>query len=181
MKGNVAFHSHRGEERGVGKDIGPPHQYLAARPTVGSGSYLARHNLQAAELKELKEFTSKLKTLPQIQRHIELLTSIQASSSKPGFKEKISLEQELLDDNILDPACQYLEVDPFFTSTEATNWDISIMLSFSGVDFIIGSYKAGEKVDTFPIGALISIAWTSNTLRSVCNFFWFKLTCWQTP
>ena len=65
--------------------------------------------MQAAELKELKEFTSKLKTLPQIQRHIELLSSIQASSGRPGFKERISLEQELLDDVIVEPACQFIE------------------------------------------------------------------------
>ena len=66
--------------------------------------------VQAAELKELKEFTSKLKTLPQIQRHIELLTSVQAASGKAGFKERVSLEQELLDDVIVEPACQFVEV-----------------------------------------------------------------------
>lgn len=66
--------------------------------------------VQAAELKELKEFTSKLKTLPQIQRHIELLSSIQASSGRPAFKERVSLEQELLDDILVEPACQFVEV-----------------------------------------------------------------------
>lgn len=70
---------------------------------------------QAAELKELKEFTSKLKTLPQIQRHIELLSSVQASSGRAGFKERISLEQELLDDISVEPACQFIEARLFWT------------------------------------------------------------------
>ena len=66
--------------------------------------------LQAAELKELKEFTTKLKSLPQIQRHIELLSAMQTISGRPGFKQRVSMEQELLDTSVVEPACQFVEV-----------------------------------------------------------------------
>ena len=65
---------------------------------------------QAAELKELKEFTTKLKSLPQIQRHIELLSAMQNISGRPGFKQRVSMEQELLDSSAVEPACQFVEV-----------------------------------------------------------------------
>jgi len=65
---------------------------------------------QAAELKELKEFTSKLKSLPQIQRHIELLTAVQTATGRGSFKDRVSLEQEVLDQPTTEAACQALEV-----------------------------------------------------------------------
>lgn len=66
--------------------------------------------MQAAELKELKEFTTKLKALPQIQRHIELLSAIQAVSGRSAFRERVSMEQAILDTGAVEQACLFAEV-----------------------------------------------------------------------
>lgn len=78
--------------------------------------------MQAAELKELKEFTSKLKSLPQIQRHIELLTAVQTASGRASFKERISLEQEVLDEPVTEAACQILEVRMSTPGAATESW-----------------------------------------------------------
>ena len=67
-------------------------------------------DMQAAELKELKEFTTKLKTLPQIQRHIELLAAAQRVSGQPAFRARVAAEQALLDTHSVDAACEAVEV-----------------------------------------------------------------------
>jgi len=79
-------------------------------------------HVQAAELKELKEFTSKLKSLPQIQRHIELLTAVQTASGRASFKERISLEQEVLDEPVTEAACQILEVRMSVGGAATESW-----------------------------------------------------------
>lgn len=66
--------------------------------------------VQAAELKELKEFTTKLKSLPQIQRHIELLSAVQTVSGRAGFRERVSMEQAILDAAASDAAALFIEV-----------------------------------------------------------------------
>jgi hypothetical protein len=86
--------------------------------------------VQAAELKELKEFTSKLKSLPQIQRHIELLTAVQTASVKASFKERISLEQEVLDEPVTEAACQILEVETSLSGDATKSWGSMLVSCF---------------------------------------------------
>ena len=74
------------------------------------GNHLWVLVLQAAELKELKEFTTKLKSLPQIQRHIELLSAIQTVSGQTAFRERVSMEQAILDAGAVEQACLFAEV-----------------------------------------------------------------------
>lgn len=69
--------------------------------------------VQGAEIKELKEFTTKLKSLPQIQRHIDLLSHLQTIFNKPVFGEKIQLQHTLLGDPVSDSEYQMIEVKPF--------------------------------------------------------------------
>ena len=48
--------------------------------------------MQAAELKEFKEFMTKLKSLPQIQCHIELLSGLGFRASSLGIRFTFPLQ-----------------------------------------------------------------------------------------
>ena len=70
--------------------------------------------MQAAErsLTELKEFTSQLKALPNIQRHIGLAESVNKVINTPAFRNRVSAEQSILDGQSADAAAEAIEVRP---------------------------------------------------------------------
>ena len=68
--------------------------------------------MQAADrsLTELKEFAGQLKSLPQIQRHINLAEAVNQHLAKPGTRTRVAIEQGLLDGHGLDATCESIEV-----------------------------------------------------------------------
>lgn len=76
-------------------------------------------------MKELKEFTTKLKSLPEIQRHIDLLSHLNITLSKSEFNERIQLQHALLGDPASDAEYQLIEV---YTKWESSAEDLSSTL-----------------------------------------------------
>ena len=61
-------------------------------------------------LAELKDFASQLKSLPNITRHIHLAEAINRIISRQSFRDRVSVEQSLLDGHNIDNCCETIEV-----------------------------------------------------------------------
>ena len=59
---------------------------------------------------ELKEFAGELKALPNISRHISLAEELSRRIARPGFRDRVTVEQALLDGHSLDSTAETLEV-----------------------------------------------------------------------
>ena len=68
--------------------------------------------VQAAErsLSELKEFAAQLKALPHIQRHIGLAEAVNRAIAAPAFRQRVAIEQQLLDGHGIDAAAEAIDV-----------------------------------------------------------------------
>lgn len=61
-------------------------------------------------LAELKDFAAQLKTLPNITRHINLAEAINRVISRQNFRDRVTVEQSLLDGHSIDGCCETIEV-----------------------------------------------------------------------
>ncbi len=59
---------------------------------------------------ELKEFAGELKELPHITRHINLAEELARRVAASAFRDRLTVEQSLLDGVSLDSACESIEV-----------------------------------------------------------------------
>ena len=70
-------------------------------------------------LAELKDFAAQLKSLPNITRHINLAEAINRVIVKQNFRDRVTVEQSLLDGHSIDGCCETIEV----TQSRAFNTD----------------------------------------------------------
>ena len=61
-------------------------------------------------LAELKDFAAQLKSLPNITRHIHLAEAINRVISRQNFRDRVTVEQSLLDGHSIDGCCETIEV-----------------------------------------------------------------------
>ncbi len=61
-------------------------------------------------LAELKDFAAQLKSLPNITRHINLADAINKVIARQNFRDRVTVEQSLLDGHSLDGCCETIEV-----------------------------------------------------------------------
>ena len=61
-------------------------------------------------LAELKDFATQLKSLPNITRHINLAEAINRVISRQAFRDRVTVEQSLLDGHSVDGCCETIEV-----------------------------------------------------------------------
>lgn len=61
-------------------------------------------------LAELKDFAAQLKSLPNITRHITLAEAINRVISRQNFRDRVTVEQSLLDGHSIDGCCETIEV-----------------------------------------------------------------------
>lgn len=61
-------------------------------------------------LAELKDFAAQLKSLPNITRHINLAEAINRVISRQNFRDRVTVEQSLLDGHSIDGCCETIEV-----------------------------------------------------------------------
>lgn len=66
---------------------------------------------------QLKEFAGELRELPHISRHIGLAEELARRVARPAFRDRIAVEQSLLDGVGLDAACDSIEVDDWMSSS----------------------------------------------------------------
>lgn len=59
---------------------------------------------------ELKEFAGELKALPSISRHIGLAEELSRRIARPGFRDRVQVEQALLDGVTVDSSAETIEV-----------------------------------------------------------------------
>ena len=59
---------------------------------------------------ELKEFAGELKALPNISRHISIAGELSRRIARPGFRDRVQVEQALLDGVSIDSSAERLEV-----------------------------------------------------------------------
>lgn len=59
---------------------------------------------------ELKDFAAQLKSLPNITRHIHLAEAVNKVIAKQSFRDRVSVEQSLLDGRDIDKCCETIEV-----------------------------------------------------------------------
>lgn len=60
-------------------------------------------------LAELKDFAAQLKSLPNITRHINLAEAINRVISRQNFRDRVTVEQSLLDGHSIDGCCETIE------------------------------------------------------------------------
>ena len=68
-------------------------------------------------LAELKDFAAQLKSLPNITRHINLAEAINRVISRQNFRDRVTVEQSLLDGHSIDGCCETIEV-------RLSHWDL---------------------------------------------------------
>ena len=61
-------------------------------------------------LAELKDFAAQLKSLPNITRHINLAEAINRVIARQNFRDRVTVEQSLLDGHSVDACCETIEV-----------------------------------------------------------------------
>lgn len=61
-------------------------------------------------LAELKDFAAQLKSLPNITRHINLAEAINKVIARQNFRDRVTVEQSLLDGHSVDACCETIEV-----------------------------------------------------------------------
>ena len=61
-------------------------------------------------LAELKDFATQLKSLPNITRHISLAEAINRVIARQNFRDRVTVEQSLLDGHSVDACCETIEV-----------------------------------------------------------------------
>lgn len=61
-------------------------------------------------LAELKDFAAQLKSLPNITRHIHLAEAVTKAINRQSFRDRVSVEQSLLDGRDIDKCCETIEV-----------------------------------------------------------------------
>lgn len=61
-------------------------------------------------LAELKDFAAQLKSLPNITRHIHLAEAVNKVIAGQSFRDRVSVEQSLLDGRDIDKCCETIEV-----------------------------------------------------------------------
>lgn len=60
-------------------------------------------------LAELKDFAAQLKSLPNITRHINLAEAINRVIARQNFRDRVTVEQSLLDGHSVDGCCETIE------------------------------------------------------------------------
>ncbi|KAK9830347.1 hypothetical protein WJX72_011177 [[Myrmecia] bisecta] len=88
--------------------------FAAVGPQLGARAKMLQSDYKdtkAAErsLSELKEFAAQLKTLPHITRHINLAEQISRQIGAQNFRDRVTVEQAVLDGHGTDASCEAIE------------------------------------------------------------------------
>ena len=65
---------------------------------------------QSGASRSSREFASQLKALPHIQRHIGLAEAANRAIAAPAFRQRVAIEQQLLDGHGIDAAAEAIDV-----------------------------------------------------------------------
>lgn len=60
-----------------------------------------------------QDFAAQLKSLPNITRHIHLAEAVNRTIGRQSFRDRVSVEQSLLDGRDIDRCCETIEVMHF--------------------------------------------------------------------
>lgn len=64
----------------------------------------------ACSIAELKQFTSQLKSLPHITRHINMAEAVSTQMRRKSLRSRVHVEQLLVDGRDVESCCEDIEV-----------------------------------------------------------------------